>query len=286
MKLLLQRSLSHHLEGPFWIESAHLDDTRLHAFLDVARDRNSHFEPRYAPNGEVYWISDKETVPKVFRQNSKEPLTQRPTFKFSFQGKLLVTLESRDEDSPYQLVVDGRMAELSGALSELDDKMQELKAVGQSSQLSTAVDLLRRKAQELKAHTSFMSSLTHLDAIPGSGDWLISSLDTLYRGPLGDLKDQGPTPARRFSVGPTHFYYTQRHELLQQALEGGTPERIFACQEGGLVYPLYTPKGILVTQEDCADHHLWLVDPQRKEASSLWNGPDEWVYACAATGRT
>ena len=77
MKLLLQRSLSDHLEGPFWIETAHLDDTRLHAFLDVARDRNSHFEPRYAPSGEVYWISDKETVPKVFRQNSREPLTQR-----------------------------------------------------------------------------------------------------------------------------------------------------------------------------------------------------------------
>lgn len=286
MKLLLQRSLNHHLEGPFWVESAHLDGTRLHAFLDVARDRHSHFEPRYAPSGEVHWISDKETVPKVFRQNSKAPLTRRPTFKFSFQGQQLVTLEARDDDSPYQLVVDGNMAELAGALGELDDRMQDLKAVGQSPELSSAVDLLRRKAQELKAQTAVMSSLTHLDAIPGTSQWLISSLDTLYRGPLDNLKAQGPTPARRFSVGPTHFYYTQRHELLQQALGGGPAERIFACQEGALVYPLYTPRGILVTQEDCPDHHLWLVDAQRKEACSLWNGPDEWVYACAAIGKT
>ncbi len=242
MKLLLQRSLNHHLEGPFWLESAHVDEGRLHAYLILMRDRDSHFEPRYAPGGEVYWISDKQDVARVYRQNSKEPLTQRPTFKFGFQDEQMVTLEARDADSPYELCYEGQVHALD-------------------------------------------SSLTHLDRIPGSSDWLISSLDILYRGPLGQLQGLGPTPARRFSAGPDHFYYTHRHELIQHPY-GGRPESIFACQEGSLVYPLYTPQGILVTQEDCSEHHLWLVNPQTKEASSLWNGPDEWVYACAFTGRT
>ena len=242
MKLLLQRTLSHHLEGPFWLESAHVDDGRLHAYLILMRDRDSHFEPRYAPGGEVYWISDKQDVPRVYRQNSKEPVTTRPTFKFGFQDEQLVTLESRDADSPYELCYQDRLHSLD-------------------------------------------SSLTHLDRIPGGPEWLVSSLDTLYRGPLDQLQALGPTPARRFSAGPDHFYYAHRHELIQHPY-GGQPQSIFACQEGSLVYPLYTPQGILVTQEDCPEHHLWLVNPQTKEASSLWNGPDEWVYACAFTGRT
>lgn len=243
MKLLLQRSLSHHLEGPFWIESAHVDDGRLHAYLILQRDRNSHFEPRYAPGGEVYWISDRdEDIPKVFRQNSKEALTERTTFKFGFEEESLVTLECTSEEAPYELYFQGQPQRLD-------------------------------------------SSLTHLDRIPGSSDWLVSTLDTLYRGPLLALQPLGPTPARRFSAGPEHFYYTHRHELIQHPY-GGKPESIFACQEGNLVFPLYTPQGILVTQEDCPEHHLWLVNPQTKEASSLWNGPDEWVYACAFTGRT
>ncbi|MBN9419869.1 MAG: hypothetical protein J0I12_30720 [Candidatus Eremiobacteraeota bacterium] len=238
MKLLLQRSLGDPIDGPFWIESAHLDE-RLHAFLILMRDRDSHFEPRYGPGGEVYWISDKDGLPKVYRQNSKEALTQRSTFKFGFEGERLATLECADAESPYLL--NGEVA--------LD------------------------------------SSLTHLDRIPDRQDWLISTLEMLYQGPLETPLAVGPTPARRFSAGPRHFYYTHRHELIEHAY-GGQPERIFACQEGSLVYPLYTPGGILVTQEDCAEHHLWLVNPQTKEASSLWNGPDEWVYACAFTGKT
>lgn len=102
---------------------------------------------------------------------------------------------------------------------------------------------------------------------------MTSSLDTLYRGPLEQLKALGPTPARRFSAGPDHFYYTHRHELIQHPY-GGPPESIFACQEGSLVYPLYTPQGILVTQEDCTNHHLWLVNPQTKEAGSCGTGPE------------
>lgn len=242
MKLLLQRTLNHHLEGPFWLESAYVDDGRMHAYLILMRDRDSHFEPRYGPGGEVYWISDKEEIPKVYRQNAKTALTARPTFKFGFQEQAMVTLESRDPDSPYELCYQDQLLPLD-------------------------------------------NSLTHLDRIPGSQDWLVSSLDTLYRGCLERLETVGPTPARRFSAGPAHFYYTRRHELIQHPY-AGQPESIFACQEGSLVYPLYTPQGILVTQEDCPEHHLWLVNPQTKEASSLWNGPDEWVYACDFTGRT
>lgn len=238
MKLLLQRSLGDPIDGPFWIESAHLDE-RLHAFLILMRDRDSHFEPRYGPEGEVYWISDKDELPKVYRQNSKEALTRRSTFKFGFENERLVTLECADQESPYLL----------------------------------------------NGEVGLDSSLTHLDRIPDSQEWLVSSLERLYQGRLEKPLDLGPTPARRFSAGPGHFYYTHRHELIQHAY-GGQPERIFACQEGSLVYPLYTPRGILVTQEDCPEHHLWLVDPQTKEASSLWNGPDEWVYACAFTGKT
>lgn len=233
MKLLLQRTLGDRLEGPFWIESAHLDETRLHAFLILRRDRDSHFEPRYSPKGEVYWICDKDELPRVYRQNARDPLTQRSTFKFGFQDQTLVTLECENEESPYLL---------NGV---------------------TALD----------------SSLTHLDRIPGSREWLVSSLEVLYRGPLDQLKSLGPTPARRFSAGPDHFYYTHRHELIQQAY-GGKPESIFACQEGALVFPLYTTRGILVTQEDCPEHHLWLVDPETRTASSIWAGRDEWVYAC------
>ncbi|MBS2037543.1 hypothetical protein JST97_21325 [bacterium] len=233
MKLLLQRTLSDRLLGPFWIESAHLDELRLHAFLTLMRDRESYFEPRFAPSGEVYWISDRDGLPKVFRQNSPEPLTQRSTFKFAFQPDRLVTLECEAEDRPYLL--DGNLA--------LD------------------------------------SSITHLDRIPGTRDWLVSSLDSFYRGPLEQLQSLGPTPARRFSAGPQHFYYTHRHELIQQSYDGQA-ESIFACQEGSLVYPLYTPAGLLVTQEDCPCHHLWLVDPEARTAVSLWSGSDEWIYAC------
>ncbi|MFN8612597.1 MAG: hypothetical protein U0931_33965 [Vulcanimicrobiota bacterium] len=233
MKLLLQRTLGDRLQGPFWIESAHLDQTRLHAFLILMRDRHSHFEPRYGPGGEVYWISDREGSPHVFRQNAREPLTARDTFKFAFEQGQLVTLESAGEESPYLL--NGR--------------------------------------------TGLDTSLTHLDPIPGRREWLVSSLERLYRGPLDGLTAVGPTPARRFSAGPDHFYYTHRHELIQQSYAGQS-ESIFACQEGSLVYPLYTPLGLLVTQEDCAQQHLWLVDPERRTASSLWSGSGEWVYAC------
>lgn len=233
MKLVLQRTLGDRLDGPFWIESAHLDETRLHAFLTLMRDRDSHFEPRYSPGGEVYWISDKEGLPKVFRQNAREALTQRSTFKFEFAGERLVTLECAGEEQPYRL--DGQLC--------LD------------------------------------SSLTHLDPIPGTQEWLVSSLEILYRGPLEQLQAQGPTPARRFSSGPEHYYYTRRHELIQHAY-AGQPESIFACQEGTLVYPLYTPRGVLVTQEDCLDHHLWLVNPETRQATSLWTGRGEWIYAC------
>jgi hypothetical protein len=235
MKLLLQRTLSDRLEGPFWIESAHLDETRLHAFLILMHDRDSHFEPRYSPAGEVYWISDKDGLPKVYRQNAREALTQRSTFKFGFQDGNLVTLECEDEESPYLL----------------------------------------------NGNTALDSSLTHLDRIPETQEWLISSLEQIYRGPLDGLRSLGPTPARRFSAGPGHFYYTHRHELIQQPYDG-KGESIFASQEGALVYPLYTPQGILVTQEDCSEHHLWLVDPQTRTASSIWAGRDEWVYACGA----
>ena len=43
MKLLLQRTLNHHLEGPFWLESAYVDDGRMHAYLILMRDRDSNF---------------------------------------------------------------------------------------------------------------------------------------------------------------------------------------------------------------------------------------------------
>jgi hypothetical protein len=215
----------------------------LHAFLVVARDAHSHFEPRYSPAGRPHWISDRDGGWKVYCNG--DPLTQRPTFKFDFESPSghLVSLQSADPDSPFGLA-------------------------------------------EGPSLTLFDSSLTHLAPVPQSNHWLVSSLDTLYRGPLDQLVSQGPTPARRFSAGPDFFYYSHRHQLFRQPLAGGPAERIFACQEGDLVYPLWTPQGVLVTQEDCSIHHLWLVDPQKKEAVSLWNGPDERVYACDFIERT
>ncbi|MBT9586183.1 hypothetical protein IV102_22775 [bacterium] len=242
MKLLLQRTLSPQLEGPFWVENSHLDGTHLHAFLIVARDhQHSYFEPRYSPAGEPYWISDRDGGSKVYRNGA--PLTRRPTFKFDFAPQELISLQSQDDDSPY--------------------------ALARGDQL-TLLD----------------SSLTHLAPVPGSDQWVVSSLENLYLGPLDKLISQGPTPARRFSPGPEHLYYTRRHQLLRQPLAGGPAERLFACQEGDLVYPCWTPQGILVTQEDSAINHLWLVDPQKKEAVSLWSGPDERVYACDFIERT
>jgi len=126
------------------------------------------------------------------------------------------------------------------------------------------------------------SSLTHLDPIPGSDHWLVSSLELLYRGPLTDLQSQGPAPARRFSAGPDHFYYTKGRQLLQQSHSGGSPEVLYTCSDGFLSFPLYTPRGILVTQDESAENHLWLVDTATRQATSLWQARDEWVYACAA----
>lgn len=122
MKLLLQRSLGDPLEGPFWIESAHVDDGKLHAYLIVMRNRDSHFEPRYGPDGEVYWISwmGRRDVPKVYRQNTSAALTTRPTFKFAFQDHLMVTLESRDPDSPYELCYQDQLHALDSSLTHLD----------------------------------------------------------------------------------------------------------------------------------------------------------------------
>lgn len=230
MKLLLQRTLNCNVEGPFWVESAYLDD-KLHGFMQISKDCQ---EPRLGPDGKAYWISEQ----RVFC--GETALTQRPTFKMAF-GECLVTLESQDEDSPYGLVQSG------GEIQFLD------------------------------------SSLTHLDPIPGSDHWLVSSLELLYRGPLHDLQSQGPTPSRRFSAGPGHFYYAKGQELLQQSLAGGAPERLYACADGSLSFPLYTPRGILVTQEDSAENHLWLVDPQTGRATSLWQASDEWIYACSSS---
>ena len=234
MKLLLQRTLSGNVEGPFWVESAYLDD-KLHGSMPIAKDSGSYCEPRFGPDGKIYWISEEQ---RVFCEHSPTALTQRPTFKLAFRD-LMVTLESQDEDGPYGLAQGGEIHLLD-------------------------------------------SSLTHLDPIPGSDHWLVSSLELLYRGPLHNLQSQGPTPARRFSAGPTHFYYGKGSELFQQPLAGGPPELLFACSDGSLSFPLYTSRGILITQEDSAENHLWLVDPHSKHATSLWHASDEWVYACAA----
>lgn len=228
MKLLLQRTLSNRIEGPFWVESAHLDGTDLHGFLILARDAE---EPRFAADGTPHWLSGGR-----IRNAEKQTLSDLSTFKFDFAGPELVSLQCRDEESPYELVVQGRF---------------------------TALD----------------SSLTHLAPIPESGDWLISSLETLYRGPLNELRSLGPTPSRRFSPGPRDFFYCRGPQLLRQSLDGGRAESIFSSQEGHLAYPCWTPRGVLVTQEECEQHHLWLVDPENKEAVSLWSGPAEWIYA-------
>ena len=243
MKLLLQRSLSSHLEGPFWVEDSHLEENgRLHAFLIVARDSNSYIEPRYSRNGVIHWISDRDGSWKVYRNDT--PLTERPTFKFDFDLQdQLVSLQSLDEESPFALALGDRLENLD-------------------------------------------SSLTHLAPIPGSPNWVVSSLDSLYTGPIDQLVMQGPTPARRFSPGTENLYFCRRHQLFRQPLAGGPADSIFACQEGSLAYPCWTPRGVLVSQEDCDTHHLWLVNPQSKEAVSLWSGPGERVYACDFIERT
>lgn len=233
MKLLLQRTLHCPVEGPFWVESAYLDE-ELHGFMPIAKDSGSYCEPRFGPGGKACWISEQ----RVFCQHSPTALTQRPTFKLAFRDSM-VTLESQDDESPYGLTQGGEIQLLD-------------------------------------------SSLTHLDPIPASDHWLISSLELLYRGPLDKLQSQGPTPARRFSAGPTHFYYAKGRQLLQQSLAGGSPETLFTCPEGSLSFPLYTSRGILITQEDSTENRLWLVDSDTKKAVSLWHASDEWIYACAA----
>jgi hypothetical protein len=60
MKLLLQRTLNSSPSGPSWVESAHLADGKLGGFLEIARDLYSHYELRFAPNREPFWISDRE----------------------------------------------------------------------------------------------------------------------------------------------------------------------------------------------------------------------------------
>lgn len=217
MKLILQRTLADSIEGPFWLETAILDD-KLHGFMRITHDHDSYTEGRFAPNGDIYWIRENRAY------HGDTPKTQKSTFKIAFQANGdLVTLECDDEESPYKI---------NGTL-ELD------------------------------------SSITHLDR--HQDQWAVTTLERLYKGPLDNLQDQGPTTIRTFSLDDQgHLWHTQKANLYQD-------DKLVFEAKGHLDWPLWTPRGVLVTQYNDQKSRLLLLEKGHKTA--LWSGEGEWVRA-------
>ncbi|MBS2039242.1 hypothetical protein JST97_29935 [bacterium] len=122
------------------------------------------------------------------------------------------------------------------------------------------------------------SSLTHLDR---QGElWAVSSLNQLYLGPLDQLKSQGPSSIRRFSLSPQHLYFARETHLWRRPLAGGPDQCVFSVSEGTLAYPLWTERGVVVTHEDIPETRLLCLNEGQEQV--LWQGPDEWIYATDA----
>ncbi|MBX3168823.1 MAG: hypothetical protein KF760_15515 [Candidatus Eremiobacteraeota bacterium] len=117
------------------------------------------------------------------------------------------------------------------------------------------------------------SSVTHLERVPDSDRWVATSLEQLYRGPLENLQSQGPTSIRTFSLDPEgSLWYTARAGLYRDK------QLIFVAEES-LDWPLWTPRGVLVTQWNDQKSSLLVVQDGQK--SVLWSGEGEWVRATA-----
>ena len=230
LKLLLQRSLS---QGPSWVESAHWDGERLYGFRERARGQESVSEPRFSPDGILYWIRHG----RLYREGQDEPLTQRPTYKVAFapDGRR-VTIESESRDIPYGWC-DG------GGINRLD------------------------------------SSVNHVSAIPGQDNWLLSTVERLYAGPLTGLQSLVSFSSSRFSAGPAVCYFTVKRKLYRRSYSEAEAECIFTGG-GSLDYPLHSSAGIFVTQLSPA--RLWLVDEQTGSEKLIWRGSGELLAVCDA----
>ena len=234
MKLLLQRTLSPHWDGPFRVEEGHWQETRLGGFLPLRKGAQSDFEPRYDGSGVVHYLSDWPEPVSLYRRPNQ--LVERgPLFKFAFDSRGRRACLTSQEDGPWGLTVEGGPAE------------------------------------------PFPASLTHLVAT-SQGDWMVSSLERLYRGEPGNWTDLGAVDFRRFSLGHDGLlYYCLNGQLFSRSPNSDQRTVWFEVSEGYLSFPLWTPRGVLVSQDD--PQRLWcLSSPGQPEM--LWQGRDERLYAC------
>lgn len=114
------------------------------------------------------------------------------------------------------------------------------------------------------------SSATHLERVPDSDQWVATSLEQLYRGPLENLVSQGSTDVRSFSL--------DRDGCVWHAGKAGLfrdEQLVFAARS--LDWPLWTPRGVLVTQWNDEKSRLLVVQDGQK--SVLWSRQGEWVRA-------
>lgn len=124
------------------------------------------------------------------------------------------------------------------------------------------------------------SSLTHLDR---KGElWAVSSLEQLYLGPLEALRSQGASSIRRFSLSSQHLYFTRGNCLWRRSLTDAGEECVYKVEEGTLAYPLWTSRGVLVTQEDVPENRLLCINQGQPRV--LWQGAEEWIYATDVEG--
>jgi len=231
VKLLLQRTLNPHWDGPFRVEEARWEGHRLSGFLSLRKGSQSDFEPRYDGQGRICYLSDWPEPVSLYR-SPHELIERGPVFKAAFDALgQRATLVSHDE-GPWGLSLDGREPEF------------------------------------------FPSSLTHVVAIAHQG-WCVSSLDRLYEGRPGQWQDRGPIEYRRFTCGTEgQLFY-----CLNRQLFGHTPGRVLwhEVDEGFLSFPLWTPRGLLVSQDD-PQRLWWVTSPGQAEI--LWQGGDERLYVC------
>lgn len=107
MKLLLQRSISSEVDGPFWIETARVEDRRLRGFLILEQGAASYFEPRFDPDAEVFYLSDKGPKVRLYQHNEPGSLTRNETFKFAFSASgQLVSLQCENDEAPYGVALE------------------------------------------------------------------------------------------------------------------------------------------------------------------------------------
>lgn len=103
MKLVLQRSIS---PGPFWIETARVEESRLRGFLVVEKGLESYFEPRYDPYGELYYLSNKGPRVRLYQHEQPGSLTHKETLRFAFSGDGLLATLKCEGDGPFGVAVE------------------------------------------------------------------------------------------------------------------------------------------------------------------------------------